>query len=347
MSRVAFGRLWAAAPAAMLVALVALLSLSGPAATQENCADPGYATDHILVGMREGAPAESIEKMKTLNGDLAERNFFQNAWIVDLPAGLAVLEAVKLYATSPDVAYAEVDAIAYPDGACNEPGTALVGFEANPDPAFAGRDLTYELTARNHGSGSTTGATFWTFVPQGARFVSSILSVGGSERPCPPNERDAIECRVGDLAAGEEAKLTLVVRPTGPGRISSLADAWADNSAPIRIDAQLSTEVLAPPGCTVVGTNGPDDLSGTGGRDVFCGFEGEDDLRGGGGDDVNYGGVGDDTLVGGPGSDRLGGGEGDDTLRARDGTRRHVDHLLGGAGRDFIFADLWDLVGRD
>jgi uncharacterized repeat protein (TIGR01451 family) len=339
-------RSWAAALAAILTALVALLSLSGTASTQEAC-PPSYATDHIIVGMASGASAESLESMKSLNGEGGEENFFQNAWSVDLPAGLTVMEAIKLYATSPDVAYAEADPIASLDSACDEPGTSLVEFTANPEPAFAGQDLTYELTARNAGSRSTTNANFWTFVPEETRFVSSTLSVGGSERSCPPNERGAIECRVGDLAAGEEAKLTLVVRPMGPGRFSNLADAWADNSAPFRIEAHQSTEVLAPPECTVVGTSGPDLLLGTSGRDVICGFDGEDIVSAGGGDDIVYGGSGDDTIFGGAGSDRLGGGEGNDTLRSRDGMKRYVDRVRGGTGEDDILADSWDRVRTD
>ncbi|MEX0992234.1 MAG: calcium-binding protein [Actinomycetota bacterium] len=64
-------------------------------------------------------------------------------------------------------------------------------------------------------------------------------------------------------------------------------------------------------GCTVIGTNQADMLSGADG-DVVCGL---------GGDDV---------LSGGPGSQELRGGKGDDTLRADEG----ADTLVGEAGSD-------------
>ena len=55
--------------------------------------------------------------------------------------------------------------------------------------------------------------------------------------------------------------------------------------------------------CTIVGTDGPDDLRGTPESDVVCGFGGRDRLRGLAGNDVLYGGPGEDSLFGGGGVD--------------------------------------------
>jgi hypothetical protein len=63
---------------------------------------------------------------------------------------------------------------------------------------------------------------------------------------------------------------------------------------------------------TIVGTPGPDDLSGGLGRDVFLGL----------------GGNGDDRLIGGPGDDSLAGNRGRDVLLGEGGD----DILLGGRG---------------
>ena len=110
--------------------------------------------------------------------------------------------------------------------------------------------------------------------------------------------------------------------------------------------------------CTIVGTDGDDELWGTAGGDVICGLGGNDVIYGldgddvliggpgadtlyggdetrigvGDGDDVLFGGTGDDTLAGGNGKDVLYGGPGNDTL---EGNRRD-DTLIGGPGADSL-----------
>jgi len=101
----------------------------------------------------------------------------------------------------------------------------------------------------------------------------------------------------------------------------------------------------APPTCegkqaTIVGTSGPDTLTGTSGNDVILGLGGADTITAGPGDDVICGdgaatataeegadvldgGSGNDVLVGGGGADRLWGTRGSDTL-------------LGGWGKDLL-----------
>lgn len=122
---------------------------------------------------------------------------------------------------------------------------------------------------------------------------------------------------------------------------------------------------------TIVGTEGPDVLNGTGDRDVIVGLGGNDLINGFGGDDVICpddgddvvdagpgddlvvasngadgirGDVGNDDLAGGPGADdvrggpdvdALSGGPGDDRLRGGAG----VDSLRGGTGADVLRAD--------
>lgn len=85
----------------------------------------------------------------------------------------------------------------------------------------------------------------------------------------------------------------------------------------------------APPTCagetaTLVGTDGPDRLSGTPRRDVVVGLAG---------DDVIDGLAGPDLLCGGPGADRLLGGSGDDELLG--GT----DRLAQGPGGSYLLGD--------
>jgi CSLREA domain-containing protein len=90
---------------------------------------------------------------------------------------------------------------------------------------------------------------------------------------------------------------------------------------------------------TIVGTPGPDDLSGGLLRDVFLGLGGDDQFQGSLGEDLACGGRGDDRLIGGPGDDRLAGMRGRDVLVGEGGDDlliggRGIDLCNGGPGRD-------------
>jgi Ca2+-binding RTX toxin-like protein len=109
--------------------------------------------------------------------------------------------------------------------------------------------------------------------------------------------------------------------------------------------------------CTIVGTQGPDVLRGTGHRDVICGLGGNDRLyglggndiliagpgndivSGGSGNDVLQGGFGLDQILGGTGNDEISGGSGNDEISARDKRR---DVVVGGPGADKAALDRSD-----
>ncbi len=76
-------------------------------------------------------------------------------------------------------------------------------------------------------------------------------------------------------------------------------------------------------GANIVGTDGPDTLSGG---------LGDDTLRGGGGADLLQAGQGNDLLIGDVSDDTLEGNIGDDTLRGNDGD----DVITGGTGNDLL-----------
>ena len=80
--------------------------------------------------------------------------------------------------------------------------------------------------------------------------------------------------------------------------------------------------------CRIFGTEGPDEISGTGLDDVIFGAGGNDRLDGSAGYDTIYGGDGNDVLIGGPGIDTIYGGPGADRLEG--------NLIFGGSGRDRI-----------
>jgi hypothetical protein len=82
--------------------------------------------------------------------------------------------------------------------------------------------------------------------------------------------------------------------------------------------------------CTIIGTAGPDELTGTPRADLICGRGGADLIDGRAGDDRLLGGPGADFLNGGPGRDFLDGGAGSDELHGGPG----ADRLLGGPGHN-------------
>jgi Ca2+-binding RTX toxin-like protein len=81
---------------------------------------------------------------------------------------------------------------------------------------------------------------------------------------------------------------------------------------------------------TIVGTSGPDDLSGGLRPDVFLGRAGDDHFQGSLDRDRACGGLGNDVLIGGPDSDLLEGNGGNDRLLGEGGD----DVLIGGPGVD-------------
>ncbi|CAA9405219.1 MAG: Alkaline phosphatase [uncultured Rubrobacteraceae bacterium] len=342
------GRFWLSLLLATAVASVGLVAVSGPAASQEDCG-PGYATDHILVKMEAGASAESVEKMEELNGAGAEEESqgLADLWVVDLPDGLTVPEAVDLYEASPEVEFAQPDYHYYlPEDPCAQPREPRLVTEISDssDPAWVGDYLTYTVTIRNEGLGVATNVEVFgrTHFYRAARFVSARLAGDSSKGECvTKDEAAAARCRLDGLGPGETATFSMRLRLLDPGYFGGQVRVEAGNASGGPATLSEGTQVLADeviPACTVVGTEGRDLIEGTPIRDVFCGRSGDDVLWGFGGNDVVIGGSGDDTLIGGSGDDVLRGREGDDRLRAKDGESGN-DEAYGGSGNDTISAD--------
>ena len=136
-------------------------------------------------------------------------------------------------------------------------------------------------------------------------------------------------------------ELQVAFSPTANGtRVAELGFDVVGRGATLPTVDLSGTGVQQPPtnqpgtrGCTIIGTNNGEVLTGTPGRDVICARGGADRANGLGSRDVIRGGSGNDRLVDKAGRrDKLLGQGGNDTLNARDG--RGGDLLRGGPGRD-------------
>lgn len=98
---------------------------------------------------------------------------------------------------------------------------------------------------------------------------------------------------------------------------------------------------VVPPGCTEVGTEGRDIMSGNAKEDHICSLGGNDYIASNGHADTLHAGNGSDTAVGGKGRDLIMGNAGSDRLFAIDQVDSN-DVIRGGAGNDRCFGEHGD-----
>jgi uncharacterized repeat protein (TIGR01451 family) len=89
----------------------------------------------------------------------------------------------------------------------------------SPDPAVTGGDLTYTLTVTNNGPDPASGATVTHTLPPGVE----VVSAPGGQTPV----NGVLTYGLGTLFPSASQTLTVVVRPTTPGVLSSSASASA------------------------------------------------------------------------------------------------------------------------
>src|SRR5207249_623445 len=83
---------------------------------------------------------------------------------------------------------------------------SLVG-TASPNPVAPGAKVTYTLTVTNHGPDAASAITLQDMLPAGAGFVS----VDSTQGACTRSEA-TLTCKLGSLASGATAKLTVIVQ---------------------------------------------------------------------------------------------------------------------------------------
>jgi uncharacterized repeat protein (TIGR01451 family) len=87
-----------------------------------------------------------------------------------------------------------------------------------PDPVKSGSNLTYTIVATNLGPSTAEGVTILDNLPASVSFKSLTASQGSCART-----GAAIRCTLGNLAAGEVATVTIVVKPASKGTLSNTA----------------------------------------------------------------------------------------------------------------------------
>jgi uncharacterized repeat protein (TIGR01451 family) len=231
----------------------------------------------------------------------------------------------------------------------------------SPDPIQTGEVLTYTITVENTAIDPAQGVVLEDRLPSKVDYRSATPSQGSCDR----SGRN-VTCELGDITGGATATIEIRVRPKKAGTISNTATADVPGGDPDDTNNSdtETTKVTEGPRCggkpvTMLGPDGPDEITGTegrdviaalggddsvnslGGKDAICGKSGNDVLRGkadddlvkgGGGRDTGKGGGGNDIVKGGPKRDRLRGGSGNDLLAGGGGN----DSCRGGAGADTL-----------
>ena len=221
----------------------------------------------------------------------------------------------------------------------------------SPDPVTQGNNLTYTITVRNTGAGDASNVVVTDNLPSSSDidFVSATTSAGTCDRT-----GNTVTCQLGQVDAGTNAVVTIVVKAKKSGTLSNTATVASpqDTNAANNSDTATTTvtkkgagnKPKGQPSCaapTIKGTPGDDVITGTAHKDTINTYAGNDVVFGGGGGDLictkggadrAYGQDGNDTVIAGTGPDFANGGKGDDILKGKAGR----DRLKGKSGNDFL-----------
>jgi len=118
-----------------------------------------------------------------------------------------------------------------------------------PDPVFSGgQDLTYTITVENAGPDPATGVTVADTLPAAVTFQSASASVG--ECDTMPDSGGVLTCSLGNLAADNNARVTIVVTPdivAEPATITNSATVTAAEEDPVPTNNAVSEDTTVNP----------------------------------------------------------------------------------------------------
>ena len=96
-----------------------------------------------------------------------------------------------------------------------------------PDPVGVGENLTYEIEIANHGPSDATNVSLQNWLPEYVNLISATPATGS----CAQSNR-VVTCNIGNLAAGNSTRLTLIVKTLSAGSIVDTAAVMADEVDP-------------------------------------------------------------------------------------------------------------------
>jgi uncharacterized repeat protein (TIGR01451 family)/uncharacterized delta-60 repeat protein len=196
------------------------------------------------------------------------------------------------------------------------------------DPVRVGEEIEYRIVVRDDGPTPATGIVLVDSIPDGTELIS-LVSRQETDPSCRHYAGSSYRCYIGQV--WDTATYVLKVRAIAEGTLRNDVAVLGDLPDPDASNNVSTETTVVWPACTLVGTDGDDNLVGTPGRDVICGGDGDDVIDGKAGDDVIYGEGGADVIKAGGGGDEVLGGDGDDTIDAIDGVSGN-DVVEGGAG---------------
>src|SRR5215210_7321028 len=111
----------------------------------------------------------------------------------------------------------------------------------SPDPATQGNNVTYTITVRNTGAGDATNVVVTDNLPSSSDidFVSATTSAGTCDRT-----GNTVTCQLGQVDAGTNAVVTIVVKAKKSGTLSNTATvASPQDTNPANNSATAATTV--------------------------------------------------------------------------------------------------------
>lgn len=136
----------------------------------------------------------------------------------------------------------------------------------SPDPVVVGNNLTYTITVTNAGPATANGVTVTDTLSASGGAAFTFVSATPSQGPACTYAAPTVSCSLGSIASGSNATISIVVKPTATGSISSdpIETQTTTDSSPIDNDPlpQTTTVITTPSaGVSLSALTGPSSVT--------------------------------------------------------------------------------------